>query len=84
MSAQSQSSLPRVNTSFLPVLLKGHEGSITTVKYNQDGDFIFTAALDHTPTVWYADSGERLGTYGYHRGAVSNNLADEEQNCLLI
>eukprot|EP00606_Chrysophyceae_sp_TOSAG23-5_P000647 GSChrysophyteH2.ASY1.ANO1.884.1 assembled CDS len=67
--ATSQSTLPRVNTSFLPILLKGHERSITTVKYNGDGDLIFTAAKDQTPTVWYADTGERLGTYGYHRGA---------------
>lgn len=71
MSAQSTSSLPRVNTSFLPILLKGHERSITTVKYNQDGDLIFTAAKDNTPTAWYADTGERLGTYEFHRGAVS-------------
>jgi translation initiation factor 3 subunit I len=70
MSAQLQSSLPRVNTSFLPILLKGHERSITTVKYNQDGDLIFTAAKDNTPTVWYAETGERLGTYSHHRGAV--------------
>ena len=69
MSAQSQSSLPRINTSFLPILLKGHERSITTVKYNNDGDLIFTAAKDQTPTVWYSETGERLGTYGYHRGA---------------
>lgn len=53
-----------------PILLKGHERSITTVKYNADGDLIFTAAKDHSPTVWYADSGERLGTFGYHAGAV--------------
>ena len=62
--------LPRINTQFLPILLKGHERSITTVKYNGDGDLIFTAAKDQTPTVWYSDSGERLGTYGFHRGAV--------------
>jgi translation initiation factor 3 subunit I len=43
--------------------LKGHERSITTVKYCQDGDLIFTAAKDQKPTVWYADSGERIGTY---------------------
>ena len=62
MSSQSQSSLPRINTSFLPILLKGHERSITTVKYNQDGDLIFTASKDRNPTCWYADTGERLGT----------------------
>jgi translation initiation factor 3 subunit I len=47
-----------------PILLKGHERSITTVKFNADGDLIFTAAKDNKPTVWYSDSGERLGTFG--------------------
>jgi len=47
-----------------PILLKGHERAITQVKYNLDGDLIFTAAKDHHPTVWYADTGERLGTFG--------------------
>jgi len=48
----------------MPILLKGHERSITTVKYNADGDLIFTAAKDANPAVWYSDTGERLGTYG--------------------
>lgn len=66
----SASALPRVNAQFQPILLKGHERSITTVKYNADGDLLFTCAKDNRPTVWYADSGERLGTYGNHKGAV--------------
>jgi translation initiation factor 3 subunit I len=45
-------------------LLKGHERSITQVKYNADGDFIFSAAKDNKPTIWYSETGERLGTYG--------------------
>lgn len=53
-----------------PILLKGHERSITCVKYNQDGDLIFTAAKDLVPTLWFADSGERMGTYNGHLGAV--------------
>lgn len=47
-----------------PILLHGHERSITAVKYNLDGDLLFTSAKDNKPTVWYADTGERLGTYG--------------------
>ena len=53
-----------------PILLKGHERSITCVKYNADGDLIFTAAKDLVPTLWFADSGERMGTYNGHLGAV--------------
>eukprot|EP00617_Octactis_speculum_P020095 CAMPEP_0185769992 /NCGR_PEP_ID=MMETSP1174-20130828/56966_1 /TAXON_ID=35687 /ORGANISM="Dictyocha speculum, Strain CCMP1381" /LENGTH=344 /DNA_ID=CAMNT_0028455265 /DNA_START=31 /DNA_END=1065 /DNA_ORIENTATION=- len=53
-----------------PILLKGHERSITCVKFSADGDLIFTAAKDLVPTLWYADSGERMGTYNGHLGAV--------------
>ena len=41
----------RASTQFLPILLKGHERSITTVKYNGDGDLIFTAVKDQTTVV---------------------------------
>lgn len=47
-----------------PILLQGHERAITQVKYNSDGDLLFTTAKDQKPTVWYSDTGERLGTYG--------------------
>ena len=53
-----------------PILLKGHERSITYVSYSQDGDLIFTASKDNVPTVWDAKSGERMGTYNGHQGAV--------------
>jgi translation initiation factor 3 subunit I len=53
-----------------PILLKGHERPLTTVKFNREGDLLFTCAKDHTPTVWYTENGERLGTYSGHVGTV--------------
>ncbi|KAJ7551197.1 hypothetical protein O6H91_06G004400 [Diphasiastrum complanatum] len=53
-----------------PILLKGHERPLTFLKYNRDGDLLFSCAKDHDPTVWYAHNGERLGTYRGHNGAV--------------
>mmetsp|Transcript_1151 Transcript_1151/g.1614 ORF Transcript_1151/g.1614 Transcript_1151/m.1614 type:complete len:322 (-) Transcript_1151:306-1271(-) len=53
-----------------PVLLKGHERPLTYVKYTHEGDLFFTCAKDHHPTVWFGDTGERLGTYIGHNGAV--------------
>ena len=53
-----------------PILLKGHERAITCVVYNNDGDLVFTAAKDQIPTLWYAKTGERIGTYQGHQGAV--------------
>lgn len=51
-------------------MLKGHERAITCVVYNNDGDLVFTAAKDQIPTLWYAKTGERIGTYQGHQGAV--------------
>ena len=40
------------------------------VKYNYDGDLLFTASKDQTPSVWRSENGERLGTYGGHKGTI--------------
>uniref|UniRef100_A0A6V2L3S8 Eukaryotic translation initiation factor 3 subunit I n=1 Tax=Ditylum brightwellii TaxID=49249 RepID=A0A6V2L3S8_9STRA len=53
-----------------PILLKGHERSITVVKYNYDGDLLFTASKDHVPSVWRAEDGGRLGTFAGHKGTI--------------
>lgn len=53
-----------------PLLLHGHERSITQIKYNKEGDLLFSSAKDNRPTVWYSVNGERLGTYNGHGGAV--------------
>lgn len=53
-----------------PILLKGHERPLTFIKYNREGDLLFTCAKDHHPTLWYSDDGERVGTYIGHNGAV--------------
>ena len=53
-----------------PILLKGHSRPLTRVKFNRDGDLLFTCGKDHKPNVWYAENGERLGTYNGHNGAV--------------
>jgi WD40 repeat protein len=53
-----------------PILLKGHERSITHIQYNTDGDLIFTASKSFSPTVWRNETGERIGTYNGHGGAV--------------
>lgn len=65
------SSLPRVNTQFLPFVMSGcHDRALTAIKYNSDGDLLFSSAKDKNPSVWYAETGELIGTYGPHNGAV--------------
>ncbi|KAF6030184.1 EIF3I [Bugula neritina] len=42
-------------------MLHGHTRAITQIKYNREGDLLFSAAKDHTPNVWFSINGERLG-----------------------
>ena len=51
-------------------MLHGHERSITQIKYNTDGDLLFTASKDPTPNIWWSINGERLGTFDGHSGTV--------------
>lgn len=53
-----------------PLILQGHDRAITQVKYNREGDLIFSSAKDNKPSVWYSSNGERLGTFDGHSGAV--------------
>lgn len=53
-----------------PLMLQGHERAITQIKYNREGDLIFSTAKDHKPSVWFSLNGERLGTFNGHQGAV--------------
>jgi WD40 repeat protein len=53
-----------------PIIVQGHERPLTMVKYNREGDLLFTAAKDYRPCMWYADNGERIGTFEGHTGTV--------------
>eukprot|EP00054_Salpingoeca_dolichothecata_P004192 m.29798 g.29798 ORF g.29798 m.29798 type:complete len:327 (+) comp14410_c0_seq1:761-1741(+) len=53
-----------------PIMLNGHERALTQIKYNEDGDLLFSVSKDHVPCVWYSHNGERLGTYQGHNGTV--------------
>ncbi len=53
-----------------PLMLHGHERSITQIKYNREGDLLFSSAKDPQPNVWYSLNGERLGSFKGHSGAV--------------
>eukprot|EP00761_Pharyngomonas_kirbyi_P013105 gb/GECH01013132.1/.p1 GENE.gb/GECH01013132.1/~~gb/GECH01013132.1/.p1 ORF type:complete len:332 (+),score=61.63 gb/GECH01013132.1/:1-996(+) len=53
-----------------PLLLKGHERPVTFVCYNKDGDLVFSCGKDGICTVWFSETGERLGTVK-HRNAIN-------------
>lgn len=66
-----------------PLMLHGHERAITQIKYNREGDLLFSSAKDQQPNVWYSLNGERLGTYKGHTGAVWCIDVDWETDKLL-
>jgi len=53
-----------------PILIKAHERSITYVKFNRDGDLLFTCSKDNRPMLWRVSTGERIGTYDGHTGSI--------------
>jgi len=53
-----------------PLIIQGHTRPLTMVKYNREGDLLFTSAKDNRPCMWYADNGERIGTFDGHNGTV--------------
>ncbi|KAJ5692531.1 Eukaryotic translation initiation factor 3 subunit I [Penicillium macrosclerotiorum] len=53
-----------------PILLSGHERSLNQIKFNKDGDLIFSVSKDKVVCAWWSANGERLGTYSGHQGAI--------------
>lgn len=53
-----------------PLILKGHTRPLTLVKYNKDGDLLFSSAKDDVPTCWRVSTGARIGTYDGHQGTI--------------
>lgn len=51
-------------------MLNGHERALTQIKYNREGDLLFSVAKNKNPNVWFTANGERLGTYVGHEGAM--------------
>src|SRR5882762_3311604 len=49
---------------------QGHERSLTQIKFNSEGDLLFSCSKDHIINVWFSHNGERLGTYDGHNGTV--------------
>lgn len=64
-------------------ILKGHERPLTTVKFNRDGDLLFSAAKDKKPCVWFTSNGERLGTFNGHEGGVWHLDVNDRSTLLL-
>jgi len=65
-----------------PIILQGHSRPIKDIKFNKDGDFIFTASSDRLITLWATDSGERIGTFE-HSAAINNITLTQDSKILI-
>eukprot|EP01086_Lenisia_limosa_P016560 TRINITY_DN6456_c0_g1_i1.p1 TRINITY_DN6456_c0_g1~~TRINITY_DN6456_c0_g1_i1.p1 ORF type:complete len:323 (+),score=81.89 TRINITY_DN6456_c0_g1_i1:42-1010(+) len=66
-----------------PIQCKSHERPVTCLKYNSDGDIIFSCAKDNRVIAWYTHNGERLGTYDGHKGAIWHIDVDHDSKRLV-
>lgn len=62
-------------------MLVGHERPLTQVKYNREGDLVFTCSKDNVASVWYSINGERLGTLEGHTGTIWSIDVDRYTQC---
>lgn len=53
-----------------PLALHGHSRALTRVRFNKEGDLIFSAAKDSCPVVWHASTGQRIGNYDSTIGVI--------------
>lgn len=56
----------------------------TEIKYNAEGDLLFSCSKDHVINAWYSHNGERLGTYDGHNGTVWTVDVDCTSSCLRL
>ncbi|KAJ7504294.1 WD40-repeat-containing domain protein [Mycena galericulata] len=66
-----------------PILLQGHERPLTQIKFNAEGDLLFSCSKDYIINVWRFHNGERLGTYEGHNGSVWTVDIDSESRFLV-
>lgn len=64
-------------------MLHGHSRSLTKIKYNKDGDLLFSASKDVEPNVWYSHNGEHLGSYQGHSGSIWSLDVNESSDFLI-
>lgn len=53
-----------------PYLLKGHERPLTYLKYNREGDLLFSCSKDSWISLWFSENGFNIGTFNGHNGAI--------------
>ena len=61
----------------------GSERPVTDVKISRDDDLLFVSSKDGVITLRNCETGEKLGTYDGHKGAVFSICVDYVTKCLI-
>lgn len=59
--------------------LRGHEKSVNVVKFNLDGDLLFTGAAERRVNVWRNHTFERIGSYKTQSAVKSLEVTDDSK-----
>ncbi|KAL6944549.1 hypothetical protein ACO0RG_001286 [Hanseniaspora osmophila] len=55
-----------------PIQMFGHSRPVSQIRYNRDGDIIVSVSADESASIWYSNSGERIGTFNGHNGSINS------------
>ena len=65
-----------------PIVLQGHSRPIRDIKFNIQGDLLFTGSVDRLLSSWKTETGERIGTFT-HNAAVSNLCVTKDSKLMV-
>jgi translation initiation factor 3 subunit I len=65
----------------IPLAFHGHNKAVTAIRFNDDGDLLFTGGKDGKVCVYRTDDGERIGTYHGHKSILDIGL---NHSCTLM
>lgn len=54
----------------IPVVFHGHNKPVMALKFNDDGDLLFTGGKDGIVNLWRTDNNDRIGTYKGHKSVI--------------
>lgn len=60
------------NNDQIPIVLNAHTKPITLVKFNDEGDILFTSAKDNVIIAWKASNLQLIGSYVKHTAAIAS------------
>jgi translation initiation factor 3 subunit I len=73
----------KIRNKMKVLILKGHERGLNCLRFNREGDLLFSSSKDQRINCWRTDTGERVGSYQGHTGAIWDVDVDRRTERLL-